>query len=67
MCISQKEHCGAAPNHVQTQTPAALQYHPPLPPHLPYLGAALCLVGGLAQGARPTKVGVSIDLAFRKK
>lgn len=62
MCLSQKEHCGAAPNHVQTQAPAALQHHPPVPPHLPHLGAALCLVGVLVQGARPAKVGVSIDM-----
>lgn len=60
MCLSQKEHCGIAPKHVQTQAPAALQHHPLLLPHFPHLGAALCLVGGLAQGARPTKVCVSI-------
>lgn len=60
MYLSQKEHGGVAPNHVQTQAPAALQHHPLLPPHLPHLGAALCLVGGLAQGARPTEVCVSI-------
>lgn len=64
MCLSQKEHCGAAPNHVQTQAPAALQHHPLLPPHLPHLGAALCLVGGLVQGARPAEVGVSTDKAL---
>lgn len=58
MCPSQNEHCGAAPNHVQTPAPAALQHHPLLPPHLPHLGAALCVVGGLAQGARPAEVGV---------
>lgn len=60
MCLSQKEHCGATPNHVQTQALAALQHHPLLPPHLPHLGADLYLVGDLVQGARPTKVGVSI-------
>lgn len=62
MCLSQKEHCGAAPNHVQTPAPTALQHHSLLPPHLPHLGAALCLAGGLVQGARPAKVGVSIDM-----
>lgn len=62
MCLSQKEHCGTAPYHVQTQAPAALQHLPLLPPHLPHLGAALSLVGGLVQGARPAKVGVSIDV-----
>lgn len=62
MCVSlsQKEHCGAAANHVQAPAPAALQHHPLLPPHLPHLGAALCLVRDLVQGARPTKVGVII-------
>lgn len=60
MCLSQKEHCGAAANHVQTQAPAALQHHPLLPPHLPHLGAALCLVRVLVQRARPAKVGVTI-------
>lgn len=60
MCLSQKEHCGTAANHVQAQTPAALQHHPLLPSHLSHLGAALCLARGLVQGARPTKVGVTI-------
>lgn len=60
MCLCQKEHCGIAPNHVQTPAPAALQHHLLLPPSLAHLGAALCPVGGLAQGARPTKVCVSM-------
>lgn len=67
MCPFQKEHCGAAPNHVQTQAPTALQHHPLLPPNLPHLGAAIILVGGLVQGARPAKVGVSIDMPCRHK
>lgn len=67
MVLSQKEHCGAAPNHVQTQASAALQHHPLLPPHLPHLGAALCQVGGLVQGARPAEVGVSIDVVLRSQ
>lgn len=67
MCLSQKEHFGSAPNHVQTQAPAALQHHPLLPPHLPHLGAALCVAGGLVQGARPAKVGVSINIPCRNK
>lgn len=62
MCLSQKEHCCAATNHIQTQAPAAQKHHPLLPPHLPHLGAALCVVGGMVQGDRPAKVGVSIDI-----
>lgn len=60
LCSTQREHCGTAPNHVQTPAPAALQHHPLLPPHLPHLGAALCLVRGLVQAARPAQVGVDI-------
>lgn len=67
MCHSQKEHGGTAPNHVQTQAPAALQHHPLLPSHLPHLGTVFYLVWGLVQGARLTKVGVSINILSRER
>ena len=57
VCLSQKELSGAAPNHVQTPAPTEVQHHTPPPPHLPHLGAAQCVAGGLVQGAGPHKVG----------